>query len=203
LHDLPLSLFRLRSGEFLGESDEKPFRPADVAEPIRVLILDDFPYKLRAAHAEPRKRLVDVVHREHDAEVAESVHRGVAVISNGRRREKAGELKPAVAVRRAHHGNLDALIAQSRDTSGPWSFDRGAPFQLEAELPKELNRLSKIIDDDTDIVHPFERHLSNLQSVREPVWADEGDAKEARPSSGESQGAGAGGSIRAVGPDES
>ena len=28
------------SAEFLGESDEDPFRPADVAEPIRVFIAD-------------------------------------------------------------------------------------------------------------------------------------------------------------------
>jgi hypothetical protein len=54
----------------LGESDEKPFGPADVAEPIRILILDYFAYELRAALAEPFKCLVDVVHGEHDAEVA-------------------------------------------------------------------------------------------------------------------------------------
>ena len=42
----------MRSAEFLGESDEKPFRPADVAEPIRVFILDYFAYELRAALAE-------------------------------------------------------------------------------------------------------------------------------------------------------
>jgi|KBSMisStaDraftv2_1062788.scaffolds.fasta_scaffold01524_9 hypothetical protein len=59
-----------RSVEFLGESDEKPFRPADVAEPIRVLISDYFAYELCAALAKPAKRLVDVVHGEHDAEVA-------------------------------------------------------------------------------------------------------------------------------------
>jgi hypothetical protein len=56
-----------RSIEFLGESDEKPFRPADVAKPIRVLIPDYFAYELCAALA---KHLVDVVHGEHDAEVA-------------------------------------------------------------------------------------------------------------------------------------
>ena len=61
---------RSRSAEFLGESDEKPFRPADVAESIRVLIPHDVAYELRAAFAEPFKRLVDVVHGEHDAEVA-------------------------------------------------------------------------------------------------------------------------------------
>src|SRR5690606_13204674 len=51
-----------RSAELLGESDEKPFRPADVAEPIHVFILDDFAHELRAALAEPLERFVDVVH---------------------------------------------------------------------------------------------------------------------------------------------
>jgi hypothetical protein len=60
----------LRSAEFLGDSDEKSFRPADVAEQIRVFILDYFAYELRAARTEPFKRLVDIVHSEHDAEVA-------------------------------------------------------------------------------------------------------------------------------------
>jgi hypothetical protein len=101
----------LRSAEFLGRSDKKPFRPADIAEPIRVFILDYVAYELRTERAEPFQRLVDVVHGEHDAEVAQSVHRGVAMIRDGRRREEAGEFKPAVPVRRAHHGNLDALIA--------------------------------------------------------------------------------------------
>jgi hypothetical protein len=71
------------------------------------------------------------------------------VIRYGRRREKAGELEPAVAVRRAHHGKLDALIAQSSDTSCPSSFDRGPPFELEAELAKEIDRPSEVIDDDS------------------------------------------------------
>jgi hypothetical protein len=70
-----------------------------------------------------------------------------------------------VAVRRAHHGNLDALIAQSSDASGPFSFDRGPPFELKAELAKEINRPSEVIDDDSYVVHPFERHVSNLQAV--------------------------------------
>jgi hypothetical protein len=44
--------------------------PADIAEPIRVFILDYVAYELCAALAEPFKRLVDVVHGEHNAEVA-------------------------------------------------------------------------------------------------------------------------------------
>jgi len=37
----------------------------------------------------------------------------------------------------------------------------------EAELTKEINRASEIIDDDCYVVHAFERHVSNLQSVVE------------------------------------
>src|SRR6185437_4598515 len=84
------------------------------------------------------------------------------MIRDGRRLEEAGELDPAVTVRRTHHGNLDALIAQSSDTSGPFSFDHGAPFELEAELAKEINRLSEVIDDDSYVVHPFECHVPDL-----------------------------------------
>ena len=56
-----------RSAEFLGESDEKPLRRADVAEPIRVFVPDHFAYELCAALAERFQRVVDVVHGEHDA----------------------------------------------------------------------------------------------------------------------------------------
>jgi hypothetical protein len=51
----------------LSESDEKLLRPADVAEPIRVSILDNFAHELRAVLAEPLERLVDVIHGEHHA----------------------------------------------------------------------------------------------------------------------------------------
>ena len=54
-----------RSAELLGESDEKPFRPADVAEPIRVLVLNHFAHELRAARAEPLERLIEIVYCEH------------------------------------------------------------------------------------------------------------------------------------------
>src|SRR5690606_12162987 len=102
--------FVLRSAEFLGESDEKSFRSADVAETIDVLVRDDVADELRAARAEPFERIVDVVHGEHDAEVAQGVDRGVPVIRDDRRPEEAGEFEPAVAVRRAHHGDLYMLV---------------------------------------------------------------------------------------------
>jgi len=155
-----------RSAEFLGEADEKPSRPADVAEPIGVFILHDFANELRAALAELIECLVDVVHGEHDAEIAECVHWRIAVIRDGRRREEAGKLEAAVAVRGAHHGNLNALIAEASHASSPFPFDRGPPFELEAELAKEINHLSEIFDDYTYIIHPFERHESDTPNLQ-------------------------------------
>ena len=53
--------------EFLGEPDENSFGAPDVAESVRVLVLDHFADELRAAFAEPGERIVDVLHGEHDA----------------------------------------------------------------------------------------------------------------------------------------
>jgi hypothetical protein len=63
--------------ELLGEPDEKPFRPPDVAEPIRVQVPDHFAHQLCAALAKPLKGLVDIVHGEHDAEVAQCIYRAL------------------------------------------------------------------------------------------------------------------------------
>src|SRR6185503_1761036 len=127
----------IRSGsllpELLGEPDENPFRTPDVAEPIHVCILHHFADELRAAFAESGERIVDILYGEHDAQVAESVHWGAAVIGDDRRREKTGHLEPAVTVRRTHHGNLDAQVAQSSDAICPLSFDWGAPFEFETK----------------------------------------------------------------------
>src|SRR6476646_11652771 len=128
------------SAKLLGEADEDSSGAPDVAEPVEIFVPDHFADDLRAALAEPSDRIVDVLHGEHDAEVAESVHRGVPVIGHHRRREKSRELEPAVAVRCAHHRDLDALVGQSSDPSCPLSFDSGMPFELEAELAKEGDR---------------------------------------------------------------
>src|SRR5262249_40272284 len=85
----------------------------------------------------------------------------------GRWREEARKLEPAVAIGRAHHRNLDALIGESSDASRPFSFDKGPPFELESELAEEIDRLSEVVDDDSYVIHPFDRHVSNLQGVVE------------------------------------
>ena len=125
------------SADLLGQPDENALGASDVTEPVHVFVLDHFVDELRAVLAEPGQRIVEVVHREHDAEVAEGVYRCVPVIGDRSRREKAAELELAVAVRHAHHGDLDALAAQSGDAPCPVSFDRGSPLEFEAQLDKK------------------------------------------------------------------
>src|SRR5262249_34568245 len=96
----------------------------------------------------------------HDAQIAERIHRRGAMIGDDGRGEEARQFEPAVPVWRAHHGDLNALIAEPGDTPGPLAFDHGAPFEFEARLAKAINRAAEVLDDDADIVHPLERHVS-------------------------------------------
>jgi hypothetical protein len=59
--------------------------------------------------------------------------------------EETRELETAVVVWRAHHRNLDALIGKSGNTSCQFSFDPSPPFELKAELSKEINCLSEAL----------------------------------------------------------
>jgi hypothetical protein len=80
------------------------------------------------------------------------------VIGDHRRREEPGHLEPAVAVGGAHHGDLNAHVAQSSDAICPVSFDRGAPFKLEAKLGEEVDCGIEVFQYDADVVHPLDRH---------------------------------------------
>jgi len=62
-----LLLFRFISPELLGEPDEKSFGPANVAQPIRLLVLHHVVHELRAMPVQSGERLVDIFHGEHDA----------------------------------------------------------------------------------------------------------------------------------------
>ena len=126
-----LAAVKQRSGKFLGEPDEKSFGTPNVAEQIRIFILDHFSDKVRVAFAEAGKRVVEVLYGEHDPQVAKSIHGGVPVIRDRSRRQKSRKFEPAVAVRRAHHRDLDALAGQSRNAPGPLSFDHRSPLKLK------------------------------------------------------------------------
>jgi hypothetical protein len=73
------------SADLLGQPDENALGASDVAEPIHVPVLDHFVDELRAVLEEPGQRIVEVVHRENDAEVAE----GILSVRSGDRRPEA------------------------------------------------------------------------------------------------------------------
>src|SRR5205823_3255036 len=63
-----------------------------------------------------------------------------------------------MTVRRTHHGNLHAHVAQSSDAICPVSFDWGAPLELEAKFGEERNRGIDVFYHDADVVHALDRH---------------------------------------------
>src|SRR6266542_1040576 len=171
----------IRSGsllpELLGEPDENSFGTPDVAKPIHVFILDHLANELRAAFAESCERIVDIFHGEHDAQVAESVHWGAAVIGDHRWCEELGQFEPAMTVWRTHHGDFDAHVVQSSDAICPVSFDWGAPLELETKFGEEPNGGINVFHHDADVVHTLDRHDVSLASN----VAHERPSKRAKP----------------------
>jgi hypothetical protein len=113
----------------------------------------------RTAFPQPGEHVVEILDGEHDAQVAERVHRRAAMVGDDRRREEAGQLEPVVAVRRAHHRDLDALLVQPGDAIGPVALDRGAPLELETELAEERDGGVEVRHHDADVVHSRDGHL--------------------------------------------
>jgi hypothetical protein len=118
----------------LSEPDEKIPGSSDVAKSVHVFVLDHFADELGAVLASSVKRLIDVVYGEHHAEITEGVDRGVPVVGHHGRRDEPREFEAAVAVRRAHHRDLHALVAEAGDAPCPFSFHDALTLELEAEL---------------------------------------------------------------------
>src|SRR5574341_473971 len=66
--------------ELLGETDEDSFGTPDVAEPVDVLVIDNFIDQRRTELAEPGEGVIDVLNGEHYALVSQRVHGSCAVI---------------------------------------------------------------------------------------------------------------------------
>jgi hypothetical protein len=64
-----------------------------------------------------------------------------------------------------HHGDLDAHVAQSSDALCPVSFDRGSPFELQAELGEKRDSGIEGLHHDADVVHPLKRHAADSSPV--------------------------------------
>src|SRR5205807_8068508 len=86
-----------------------------------------------------------------------------------RRRDKSREFEPTVAVWRAHHSDLNALVAQSSDAPCPHAFYHTSPFEFEAEFSEKRDSSIEGFYHNTDVVHSFKCHVSILYNVVRPV----------------------------------
>ena len=137
--DLPAGVSRsTRLADLLVQSDDDAFRPADVAKPIRVLVLHHFAYQLGAVGEQARDDSVDVFDGEHDATDAERVHRRV----HGPKPDRVGrvelvELGATVAVRGPHQPEGGANVLEPDQAVDRRSLDLRLAFELEAEFDEE------------------------------------------------------------------
>ena len=68
-----------------------------------------------------------------------------------------GQLKPDVPVRSQHHGDLDSDIVEADDIVHSMSLDGRLTFHLQSDLHEERGSCREV-DDDSDVVHPLDRH---------------------------------------------
>src|SRR4051794_29763648 len=76
------------SAELLGKPDDDAFRPADVGQPVRVSVFH-FADELGPVGDHASDDGVDLVHGEHDATVAQRVHRRI----HGAEPDRVGRVK--------------------------------------------------------------------------------------------------------------
>src|SRR5262245_46065147 len=146
--------------ELLGKPDNDALGAADVAEPIRVLVLHHFANQFGAVGAQARDDDVDVIDGEHDAADPKCVHRNVLGPSSDRfRRVELVQLDPSVAVPSAHQRESSTDVLKANETIYRGALDGRLTLQLHTKLEKERLRSLKVVHHDEDVVHPFKRHI--------------------------------------------
>jgi len=78
-----------------------------------------------------------------------------------------------MAVRRPHHGDIDSDTVEPDDPVRPRSLDGCLAFQLQTEIDEERDSSREVVDNDTDVVHPLDRHVLNR---RDPAGSMVGDS---------------------------
>ena len=64
------------------------------------------------------------------------------------------QLKPAVAVRGPHHGDVGTDVVEPDDAVHPTPLDRRLAFQLHTEFGEERFGSLEVVDNDENVVHP-------------------------------------------------
>src|SRR5437588_104881 len=148
------------SAELLGQSDDDALRATQEAEPVDVLVLRDLADEFGTVAAQAGNDVVDVVDSEHDPAYAQRVRRRAFRLgSERRRRVELRQLKPAVAVRGPHQGDVGTDVLEPDDAVHPTPLDRRLAFQLHTEFGEERFGSLEVFDNDENVVHPLKRHI--------------------------------------------
>jgi hypothetical protein len=101
------------------------------------------------------------------------VRRRVRLGGGGRRVPERRQLKPAVAVRGLHEGDVHPDVVEPDDPVQPTSLDRcHLTHPFHTEFDEERDGSFEVVDDDADMVHPLDPAMViDLPcSSRSPVW---------------------------------
>src|ERR1700683_5181085 len=152
------------SAELLGQRNDDALGAADGEEPIGVLVLVQLAHEFGAMSVQAGEDVLDSFDGEHNAPYAQRVRRCVRLSADRRRGVEFCQLKPALAVRRTHHCDVDSYILEPGDPIHPRPLYSRLALQLQTKLEKERNSGLKIVANDAEGVHPLDRHAS--QSIR-------------------------------------
>jgi hypothetical protein len=108
--------------QFFGQSNQQALGATNVAQSIRVFVLNYLTDELCSMLLETGEGFINIFHGEHNAQVAQRIYWGISMIGNDWRSEKSRDFKPTMAVGSSHHGDLDPLIAQPSNTSRPFGI---------------------------------------------------------------------------------
>jgi hypothetical protein len=70
------------------------------------------------------------------------------------------QLNPAVAVRGPHHGDVGTDVVEPDDAAHPVALDGRLAFQLHTEFGEERLGSLEVLDNDENVVHPLNGHIS-------------------------------------------
>jgi hypothetical protein len=117
-----------------------------MATPSQVLIMAGFDYQGGGA--------------DFAAAYAQRVRRPAFRLGSDRRlRVEFRQLKPAVAVRGPHHGDVGTDVVEPDDPVHPTPLARRLAFQLHTEFGEERYGSLEVVDNDEHVVHPLNRYI--------------------------------------------
>jgi hypothetical protein len=118
------------------------------------------PNEFGAAGTHARDYPVEVLDGEHDAAETQCVDRGVAwAEADGLGGVELVEFDAAVSVGWAEHGDGGADMLEADECADVGALDGDLALECESEFDEEGFDGFDVVDDEEDVVHPFEGHV--------------------------------------------